>query len=219
MDYYFKFFKTVEINNSFYKLPSRETFESWCNSVPDYFVFSVKANRFITHMKKLIDPKESFHTFIEHVDALGEKLGPILFQLPPGWNINVDRLNSFLEALPDYYRYTIEFRNHTWYNEEVYNLLKKKNVAFCIYELEFHTSPIEVTSNFVYIRLHGPGYKYQGSYSAESLASWARSCLEWNDAGKDVYVYFDNDQNAYAAFNAKSLQKLVHDLSGKKVRV
>lgn len=211
MNYYLNFFSTVEINNSFYRLPSRETFSNWRKSVPDDFIFAVKASRFITHMKKLKEPMDHFSNFIEKADGLEEKLGPILFQLPPGWNYNSDRFKEFISVLPDYYRYTFEFRNKSWYNQEVYELLNKYNIAFCLYELEFHTSPIEVTADFVYIRLHGPGYKYQGSYSDEALRGWANNCIDWRNQGRDVYVYFDNDQDAYAAYNAITLNKIIEE--------
>lgn len=111
--------------------------------------------------------------------------------------------------MPKGSRYTFEFRNPTWYNDEVYSLLKEYNCAFCIYELAGHLSPIEVTANYVYIRLHGPGDKYQGSYSNDVLHEWAARCKEWAKEGKDVYVYFDNDQEGYAAFNAITLQEMV----------
>jgi uncharacterized protein YecE (DUF72 family) len=160
-------------------------------------------------MKKLNVDKPSMHEFFSHVDHLEEKLGPILFQLPPKWNINAERLKEFLHALPKGYRYTFEFRNHSWYDEAVYELLREYNCSFCIYELEHHLSPMEVTADFIYIRLHGPGNKYQGSYSDEKLNEWAEQCRQWEKKGKDVYIYFDNDQEGYAAFNARYLQELM----------
>ena len=206
--YYSKHFKTVEINNSFYMLPSVKTFQDWRKASLKDFVFAVKASRFITHMKKLDVDVESIHTFFSHVSFLRDKKGPVLFQLPPKWKVNAERLKTFLSRLPRGYRYSFEFRNHTWYDEKIYKLLEKHNCAFCIYELEFHQSPVEVTADFVYIRLHGPGHKYQGSYSDEVLKKWARLCLRWQKQGKDVFVYFDNDQAGYAAFNAKKLMEL-----------
>jgi uncharacterized protein YecE (DUF72 family) len=210
-NYYLRFFRTVEINNSFYKLPSSETFANWRASVPDDFVYAVKGSRFITHMKKLKDPQESIQRFFENVNALEEKLGPILFQLPPGWSVNEERLAAFLAVLPPYYRYTFEFRHTSWYTPAILDLLRRYNAAFCIYELEYHVSPLEVTADFVYVRLHGPETKYAGSYSEEALNGWADKCLEWQQQGLDVYVYFDNDQLGYAAFNAKRLQELVSE--------
>jgi uncharacterized protein YecE (DUF72 family) len=209
LKYYLKFFKTVEINNSFYRLPSPETFETWRKAAPKDFIFSVKASRYLTHMKKLKADRRSINKFFSSVNKLKEKAGPVLFQLPPLWNINVERLSEFLPKLPKGYQYTFEFRDHSWYDEEIYNLLRQFNCAFCIYELERHLSPQEITANFVYIRLHGPGGKYQGNYRLATLRKWAKECRQWQKEGKDVYVYFDNDQLGYAAFNAQRLIELV----------
>ena len=188
-------------------LPATTTFDNWRKNSPKDFVFAVKATRFITHMKKLNVTKQDVRQFFSRVDHLHEKLGVILFQLPPKWNINAERMQHFLSILPKGYRYTFEFRNHTWYDESIYELLREHNCAFCIYELEHHLSPIEVTADFVYIRLHGPSNKYQGSYSNEILDEWAGRCKQWQKEGRDVYVYFDNDQEGYAAFNAKTLEE------------
>jgi uncharacterized protein YecE (DUF72 family) len=205
--YYRKYFNTVEINNSFYRLPKKETFVGWKKQVPDDFVYVVKASRYITHMKKLLDPKESTDLFLEHATLLGEKLGAILFQLPPGMKANFERLENFLKYLPKATRYVFEFRNADWYQPETYRLLEKYNCAFCIYELAGHLSPMALTADFVYLRLHGPGDKYQGSYSDESLTKWAQVCKNWLKT-KDVFVYFDNDEKGYAAFNAIRLAEL-----------
>lgn len=208
LNYYLRYFRTVEINNSFYRLPSPETFSIWRKAVPDDFIFAVKASRFITHMKKLKDPQQSLERFLHQVGFLEEKLGPVLFQLPPMWNMNYERLKNFIEVLPPYYRYTFEFRNTSWYNEQVYELLKQYNMAFCSYELAGHLSPMQLTADFVYVRLHGPGEgKYQGNYSDEALQGWARQAREWKAMGKDVYIYFDNDEQGFAAFNARSLRE------------
>lgn len=209
INYYLKYFQSVEINNSFYKLPSEATFRSWKESVPEDFVFAVKANRFITHMKKLKEPEQPIARFMQAVDFLEERLGPILFQLPPFWKLNLERLQDFLLTLPKAYRYALELRNASWYDERVYSLLEEHGIAFCIYELESHLSPLLVTTDFVYVRLHGPGKKYQGSYSEEALQAWNFQIREWKAEGKDVYFYFDNDQLGYAAHNARRLQELV----------
>ncbi|MHA6250243.1 DUF72 domain-containing protein [Pontibacter sp. CAU 1760] len=213
--HYQQFFSTVEINNSFYKLPSAQTFANWRTAVPPDFLFSVKGSRFITHMKKLKDPQQSIARFFENVNSLEEKLGPILFQLPPFWHMNEERLGSFLAALPKGYRYAFEFRHHSWYSPGVLELLRQHQAAFCIYELEWHLSPMEVTADFVYVRLHGPEGKYAGSYPEDTLSWWANNCLEWQHQGRDVYLYFDNDQYGYAAFNAQRLQDLVRERGGR----
>jgi uncharacterized protein YecE (DUF72 family) len=210
-EYYLKSFQTVELNNPFYHLPARETFVKWRKSTPENFIFSVKASRYITHMKKLLDGKETTSLFLKHAGGLKEKLGPILFQLPPGWKINVERLKDFLSHLPKKHRYVFEFRNSTWYDEKIYSLLRKYNCAFCIYELEHHFSPTPITADFVYVRLHGPEGKYAGSYTDTELKKWADQCVNWKKEEKDVFFYFDNDQLGYAAFNAIRLKELISE--------
>lgn len=207
--FYTGIFETVEINNSFYHLPDKKTFLQWRKKVPEKFIFSVKASRYITHMKKLKDCTESLTIFLQQAKALKEKMGPVLFQLPPGWKINIERFESFLNILLPEYRYTFEFRNASWYDENIYKLLKEHRCAFCIYELNHHLSPLEVTTDFVYIRLHGPAEKYAGSYPLRTLKLWVKRCREWASKGKEVFIYFDNDQKGYAAFNAKTLKELI----------
>ena len=160
-------------------------------------------------MKKLIVDKAGIRRFFSNVSKLEEKLGPVLFQLPPKWRVNAGRLETFMRALPTGYRYTFEFREHSWYNDDVYALLMQNNCAFCIYELEHHLSPLIETADFVYVRLHGPGNKYQGSYKKSVLRKWAARIEAWQKEGKDVYVYFDNDQEGFAAFNALTLTGLI----------
>jgi uncharacterized protein YecE (DUF72 family) len=209
LDHYVRQFNSVELNNSFYKLPDRENFIKWRKSVPDDFIISMKANRFITHMKKLKDPQETLKEQLTNMQGLGQKLGPLLFQLPPLWNANTERLVEFLLALPRKFRYAFEFRHPSWYDESIYRLLAKYNCAFCIYHLAGHLSPIKVTADFVYVRLHGPEGKYQGNYSAGELRQWAHLCNDWSEKGKDVYFYFDNDEAGYAPLNAKKLSQLL----------
>jgi uncharacterized protein YecE (DUF72 family) len=206
--YYIKYFNTVEINNTFYRLPKKETFQNWKNEVPDDFIYVIKASRYITHMKKLHDPEKSTAVFLEHAAILGKNLGAILFQLPPSMKADAKILSEFLDQLPTTTRYVFEFRNSSWYQKGIYDLLQKHNCAFCIYELDRHLSPIEITADFVYLRLHGPGKKYQGDYDDKTLSGWARLCEKWLKT-KDVFVYFDNDEKGYAAFNAIRLKELI----------
>jgi len=209
LSYYAGRFPTVEINNSFYQLPSESTLGKWRDAVPRGFVFAVKGSRFITHLKKLKDPARSLAPFLERVAVLWEKLGPILVQLPPRWGFNPARLAEFLAALPGAYRYTLELRDRSWINDEALGLLARQGAAFCIYELAGYLSPLEVTADFVYIRLHGPGGPYQGQYADETLAGWARAIVAWSRKGREVFCYFDNDEAGYAAKDAGRLQKLV----------
>lgn len=212
--YYYEKFDTVEINNSFYMLPKIETLSVWRDATPPNFEFAIKASRFLTHNKKLKEPENALNNFLPRAEALAEKLGPILFQLPPKWGINLERLSEFLEALPKYHRYTFEFRELSWLTDSIYELLRKHNAAFCIYELAGFHSPVEITADWAYVRLHGPGGKYQGSYSDNVLQQWAERIAEWSTKLRSIYVYFDNDQAGYAAFNSLTLKKMVRENIG-----
>jgi uncharacterized protein YecE (DUF72 family) len=209
--YYHLLFNTVEINSSFYHLPLESTFTGWYEKTSDAFLYAVKGSRYITHMKRLINDDDSVDRFLSRAKFLKEKLGPILLQLPPSFEEDLERLETFLKILPQEYRYTFEFRNHSWYSDDTMKLLKKYNCSFCIFELDHYQSPINITADFVYIRLHGPGKKYRGNYPVDVLKKWAALCKKWMKDGKDVFVYFDNDQKAYAAFNALSLIDLIND--------
>lgn len=213
---YYQHFDTVEVNNSFYRLPTAEAFRCWRESTPKNFLFAVKGSRFITHMKKLKDPENALENLIPRAEELKEKLGPILWQLPPHWAINTDRLEEFLSALPRNHRYAIEFREQSWHTPRVYDILRKHNAAFCIFELNGRHSPLEVTADWTYVRLHGPGGPYQGSYSTAKLQRWADWIGRQMQQLKAVYVYFDNDQAAYAVHNALELKQLVEVVQSRK---
>lgn len=207
--WYAERFDTVEINNSFYRLPASTAFETWCRETTPDFCFAVKASRYITHNKKLTDPASANEKFISLVEKLGTRLGPILFQLPPSWKVNAQRLEDFVSRLPRRHRYVFEFRNPTWNVEPVYEVLRRHSAAFCIYELAGFLSPIEITADFTYIRLHGPGNKYQGDYSRDTLQRWAERIDSWRKKLKHVFVYFDNDQAGFAPKNAIELKRML----------
>jgi uncharacterized protein YecE (DUF72 family) len=218
LSFYARHFDTVEINNSFYRLPAVATFESWRDSAPARFSFAVKASRYITHMKKLKDPEASLEKLLSRAEALKRKLGPILFQLPPNWRCDAVRLTEFLERLPRKRQYSFELRDPSWHTPEVYKLLSRHNAAFCIYELAGFQSPLEVTADFVYVRLHGPKKEaYQGNYHTAALQTWAHRIREWQRDLKVIYVYFDNDQEGFAAKNALALKRLVGNRDGSEV--
>jgi uncharacterized protein YecE (DUF72 family) len=210
LDFYVQHFDTVELNNSFYRLPTAEAFDAWREATPANFIFAVKASRFITHNKKLKDPEHALDNLLPRAAHLGPKLGPILFQLPPHWRVNPERLESLLEILPRALRYTFEFRELSWITPAIISILKKFNAAFCIYELAGYHSPLDITADFAYVRLHGPSRgKYQGSYSKERLNFWARQIETWAKSLKAIYIYFDNDQHGYAAANALTLKSML----------
>jgi uncharacterized protein YecE (DUF72 family) len=209
LEHYGRHFGCVEINSSFYRLPTEQALRQWVAAVPSDFVFAAKASRYITHMKRLRDPARSTAAFFERIRALGERLGPVLFQLPPRWKLDEERLSAFLEALDAPFRYVFELRDRRWLDERVYRLLERHRAAFCIYELDGFVSPKCVTTDFVYIRLHGPDGAYQGRYDAETLRGWAAEIRDWAAQGLSVYCYFDNDQAGYAAINAAELVRMV----------
>ncbi len=210
LSYYSEWFHTVEINNSFYQLPKQETLSQWRSKSPKDFIFSLKASRYITHMKKLKDPASSLSRLLEPLPSLSGKLGPILFQLPPKWRFNPERFFDFLESLPSGYRYAFEMRDPTWLDHRAYEALEEVGAAFCIFDLAGRTSPKEITADFVYIRLHGPEeVPYKGKYSTKTLSGWAGAISTWSEQGHDVFCYFDNDEAGYAAQNALRLQKML----------
>jgi uncharacterized protein YecE (DUF72 family) len=207
--HYVRCLNSTEINNSFYHLPSKKALEVWRNAAPRGFVFAAKASRYITHMKKLKDPAVGVARFLERMSILREELGPILFQLSPHWRFNGDRLQAFLTCLSHDFRYAFELRDKTWLNDQAYELLSRHEAAFCIYELDGFVSPKEITTDFVYIRLHGPAGPYQGSYATQTLTGWAGAISTWQKQGLTVYCYFDNDQAGYAVRNAIELRDML----------
>jgi uncharacterized protein YecE (DUF72 family) len=209
LDFYSENFKTVEINNSFYRLPLEKTFENWRDRVSDDFVFSVKASRYITHIKRLKEPEKSLKQFFERVLHLRTKLGAILFQLPPRFGFDGNRLQEFLKALPENYKYAFEFRDPSWLNPEVFDMLSDYGIALCLHELGTSVAPRMITTKFVYVRLHGPGGPYEGKYSFQELDSWAKDVTKWIGEGMEIFCYFDNDQYGYAPENAKQLLQMV----------
>jgi uncharacterized protein YecE (DUF72 family) len=208
--FYCEHFDTVELNNTFYCLPKPAGLQNWRESSPANFCFAAKGSRFITHMKKLKDPEPALAKYFDAIENLHQKLGPILFQLPPGWNFDVERFAAFLKALPQHHRYAFEFRNETWNNPAAYDLLKQHNAAYCIFDLAGYQSPLHITADIAYVRLHGPGGKYQGSYPDAALQRWARQIDDWSRTLSATYIYFDNDDSGFAAHNALRLKELLH---------
>lgn len=209
LNYYAEHFNTVEINNSFYNLPTKKTFQNWSDSVGGDFVFAIKANRYITHMKNLMVNREPIDRLLERTQPLGSKLGPILFQLPPQWNVNIERLREFIQVLPGNYQFVFEFRNGSWYTEEIYNILKEDNLGFCIHDHQDASSPEMVTADFAYFRFHGPDGYYQSKYSDEELENYKLRIMNYLEEGLSVYCYFNNDFQGFAIDNAKKLKSLL----------
>ncbi|MGH9612618.1 MAG: DUF72 domain-containing protein [Bryobacteraceae bacterium] len=209
LSFYLERFDTVELNNSFYRLPPEKALDNWRESTPHNFIFAMKGSRFLTHMKKLKDPEPGLERFFARADRIDGKLGPIVFQLQPNWPLNLDRLQAFLKALPPHRRYAFEFRNASWSTPEVYALLRAHEAAYCIFEIAGIQSPREITAGFVYVRLHGPGGRYQGSYDDAALRRWT----DWIGSVQPsaAYFYFDNDEAGYAPRNALRLKQLISE--------
>lgn len=206
---YMREFDTVELNNSFYMLPKPATVLAWRDAVPENFVWALKASRYITHNLKLKNPQNALDKFLPIAEMLGKKLGPILFQLPPKWKVNLQRLEEFLSLMPRHHRYAFELREPSWMCAPVYDVLRKYNAALCIFEIAGYHAPLELTADWTYVRLHGPGGKYQGNYSDARLQQWARQLRKWQSSGVASYLYFDNDEAGYAAKNALELKQLL----------
>ena len=206
--YYAAQFDTAEINATFYRLPTQAAVAAWRETAPDGFVFAWKASRFITQAKKLLDAEAPLARVYAPMLALGEKLGPALFQLPPQLRLNLPRLASFLPLLPSDRRHVVEFRHPSWYVEPVFDLLQRHQVALCISDHCDAPAPWRLTAGFAYVRGHGPGGHYQGSYTDVELRTWARRSEEWRSEGHDVYAYFDNDIGCAAPGDALRLRNL-----------
>jgi uncharacterized protein YecE (DUF72 family) len=198
-------FDTVEINNTFYRLPEATAFAAWKKAVPPGFLYAVKASRFLTHMKRLKDPVEPLDRLFSRARALGRALGPVLYQLPPRWRVDLDRLDTFVRALPARRRHAIEFRDPSWYTDAVFDLLTKHRVALCLHDMTGSATGRVAIGPFVYVRFHGP-QKYNGRYDDGTLDKWAQWLAEQQGDGKPVYGYFNNDIGAHAPRDARRLR-------------
>ena len=210
-EYYAARFDTVEINNTFYRLPEASTFARWAERAPARFLFAVKASRFLTHMKKLKDPEEAVGRLFDRMRPLGRHLGPVLYQLPPGWKLDRERLEQFLQVLPPSTRHVLEFRDASWYADDVSALLERYGVARCLHDMEGSATGQERVGPFVYVRFHGATETYRGAYPSGRLERWATWLREQRAAGFDVHAYFNNDVGGHAPRDAVTLRQLVED--------
>jgi len=210
-EHYSQRFDTVEINNTFYGLPDKQVFESWRKAAPEGFCFALKFSRYGSHLKHLKDPKDTIGNFTERARRLRDKLGPILVQLPPRWSPDSGRLRHFLQAAPRKYRWTFEFRDERWLCDEIFDLLRDHEAGLCVHDM-IDGHPRVATATWTYLRFHGDGYA--GSYSSQFLTAEARRIADEAGRGLDVYVYFNNDVRAEAAFNAMDLHRYVQNTLG-----
>ncbi len=204
---YATLFDTVELNATFYRLPTPESVERWRDAVPPRFTFAVKGSRYLTHMKRLLDADEGLRRFYAPIVRFGAKLGPVLWQLPPHVKPDAARLDRFLARLPRG-RHAFEFRDPAWYSEETCAVLDRHGAAFCEHDLVGREPPRR-TGGFRYVRFHGTTGRYGGRYGADALAPRARDYLVSAARGEDVYVYFNNDLGGHAVHDALDRLALV----------
>jgi uncharacterized protein YecE (DUF72 family) len=210
LQYYASQFDTAELNGVFYRTPTLDAVKGWRDQTGKDFVFSWKASKFITHWKRLSDKSvNSLQLLEDRISCLGEKAGPILFQLPPQFKADHARLENFFSLLPGNRRYSFEFRDPSWYNPKIFRLLAGRNISLCLSDHHDAPAPRKRTADFVYLRGYGPGGRYKGHYPVSTLEAWARRIRSWKKAGVDVYVYFDNDQKSAAPADALKLKRLV----------
>ncbi len=209
LDFYMQYFNTIELNSTFYHLPKQKTILNWKNKAKEGFLYSLKAHRSITHYKKLKDVNEELSIYFQLIKPLKPHLGMILFQLPPSLKVNILLLKEFLSLLPNSYNYSIEFRDNSWYIDEIYDLLREYNITFCIHDFSKKETPIVITSKNVYIRFHGPNGRYKGSYKDEYLKKWADKIKEFLEKDLRVFCFFNNDFNGNAILDAKRLKEFL----------
>lgn len=210
LQFYASQFDTAELNGVFYRTPTTEAVKGWREGTPAGFVFAWKASKFITHWKRLTNKSRNSIALLEsRLRLLGPKAGPVLFQLPPQFALNYERLENFLDLLSPKRRYAFEFRHASWYAPKVLRLLRRHDISLCISDHHDAPAPWKATASFVYVRGHGPGGAYKGSYSDRALREWARRIMAWKRGKRDVYVYFDNDQKSAAPFDARRLMTIL----------
>ena len=217
LPFYATVFDTVEANGTFYKLPEKKTFAKWAAATPPGFVVAVKASRYLTHLKRLLEPEEPLHRLLTHARGLGSQLGPVLYQLPPQLRRDHARLDRFVRGLPrrlpgrgaPRLRHVIEFRDPSWYVEDTFALLAEHDVSLCLHDKQGSALTGPLVGPAVYVRFHGTSGNYHGGYGRTALDAWARRLVTaWRD-GRDVYAYFNNDPDAVATRNAQSLKRRI----------
>ena len=206
-EHYAQHFDTVEINNTFYHLPKETSLQRWHKQAPKNFLYSVKANRYITHIKRLKDVSEEVKRFFDRVGLLKNRLGPVLYQLPPSLHKDLDLLETFIKLLPKKVPAVFEFRHNSWFSEDTFELLNKFGAGFCVHDLVGKETPRVVTADIIYVRFHGPTGKYEGDYSKSMLQTWAKWLKDHTKEARGIYAYFNNDIAGHAVTNAKTLKQ------------
>ncbi len=209
LEFYVERFDTVELNASFYRLPAAATFSTWARRVPDGFSFAVKASRYLTHIKRLSEPRESLDRLWTRATRLGSRLGPVLYQLPPRWLPNLERLQAFLDAVPGGHPQALEIRDRRWYREDVLGALSQSAVSLCLHDMAGSETEPEPIGRIAYVRFHGSGQRYGGAYPPQRLSAWADRMVRWASDGLPVWAYFNNDIGGHAVVDADRLRRMV----------
>lgn len=216
LEAYSRVLDTVEINSTFYRFHQAKTFVGWKTRVPSAFIFAIKANRLFTHERRLSESSTELSHLLTDISALGGTLGPLLFQIPASFRLELTRLRGFIAALKRAMsetgcipRVAFELRHPSWHSPAVFSILQKAKMGFCLFDMRKFTSPIQLTADFVYLRLHGPNETpYQGLYGREALLPWAERLLDWQSRGIDSYIYLDNTRFGEAVPDALTLRNL-----------
>jgi len=220
LEYFASHFRTVELNNSFYRLPKESTFLTWYKKTPENFLFAVKVSRFISHLKRLKDCGDSWYLFYQRAKLLKEKLGPFLIQLPPRWQKNLKRLKNFvkmIKGISPKEKFAFEFRDESWFCPDIFRFLNsEKNLTLCLADSVQWPKTFISSGDFIYIRFHGPGSLYASKYSQTQLQKWAKIIKSFLKEKKSVFCYFNNDFSGFAVENAKELLNLCQKRSDLK---
>jgi uncharacterized protein YecE (DUF72 family) len=209
--HYQQLFDTVELNSTFYRLPAPKAVESWAAGAPPGFLFAFKLGGFGSHRKKLRDAETWLPNHVDRALRLGEHLGPTLVQLPPRWRRNVERLDEFLSLAPATMRWAVELRDPSWMHDDVFDVLRRHRAALCIHDL-LPAHPFELTTDWTYVRFHGPdalNVPYHGAYGEARLTEWAERLSGVRQQGCDVFAYFNNDWYGHAVRDAQLLREIM----------
>ncbi len=217
LEYYSQFFNSVELNVTFYRLPNQSVFKNWQRKTPSEFKFVIKGSRFITHVKRLKEVKNSLEMFFENASYLGEKLICVLWQLPASFKFNLERLKGFIAELKNNklakrVLHSFEFRDKSWFNQKTFKVLREENINLCIADSPRWPSQEVLTSNFLYLRFHGGKILYGSEYSEEELKKWTEKTKKWLKEVDTLFVFFNNDAYGFAIKNAKRFKELLNEV-------
>jgi uncharacterized protein YecE (DUF72 family) len=219
LSYYAERFQTVEVNNTFYRLPEKSAFEHWRESTPGDFIFALKMSRYLTHLKRLHDPGEPVHRFMERAVCLGAKRGPILIQLPPNHHADIDLLDRALAAFDPSIRIAVEFRHESWFKPTTRDVLERRKVALCLADSPDRKQPYWRTADWGFVRFHeGKGSRAPG-YERNVLRRWVERIADSWGSRNEVYTYFNNDTGGYAIKDAITFAELAAGAGLRPTRV